>query len=106
MDPPVYISTEFDANTYVLSHPRGLHANSYTVSPNPQDLRLFHQPLHTRLSPASAGLPGDDAADITLIREAWVRSEAREISRKGRRRIRYADHAYPVALHPTHLVFA
>ncbi|KAH7928356.1 DNase I-like protein [Leucogyrophana mollusca] len=40
------------------------------------DLRTARQPLHSRLSSASAGLPGDDVADIDIIREDWVRREA------------------------------
>ncbi|KAH7915962.1 DNase I-like protein [Hygrophoropsis aurantiaca] len=40
------------------------------------DLRVARQPLHSRLSPASAGLPGDDIADIEIIREDWIRKEA------------------------------
>ncbi|RDB17258.1 Inositol polyphosphate 5-phosphatase OCRL-1 [Hypsizygus marmoreus] len=54
----------------------------------PPDLRFINQPLHARLSPASAGLPGDDVADIELIRDDWIRIQAREASRKGRRRLR------------------
>ncbi|KAF9460415.1 Endonuclease/exonuclease/phosphatase [Collybia nuda] len=59
----------------------------HILSSIPQDLRFFYQPLHNRLSPASAGLSGDDAADIALISETWVLSKAREMSRKGRSRI-------------------
>ncbi|KAG6840962.1 hypothetical protein C0991_002944 [Blastosporella zonata] len=49
----------------------------------PQDLRLASEPLHTRLSPAFAGLPGDDVGDFRLIRDEWIRIQAREASRKG-----------------------
>ncbi|KAI0074264.1 DNase I-like protein [Panus rudis PR-1116 ss-1] len=41
----------------------------------PPDLRHAHRPLHTLLSPASAGQPGDEALDISLIREDWMRSK-------------------------------
>ncbi|EIN14588.1 DNase I-like protein [Punctularia strigosozonata HHB-11173 SS5] len=44
----------------------------------PPDLRVVTQPLHTRLSKASAGDPGDDAGDIAIIREDWLRTRARE----------------------------
>ncbi|KAI0943540.1 hypothetical protein AcW1_002679 [Taiwanofungus camphoratus] len=48
------------------------------LSPIPPDLRIITKPLHTRLSPASAGLPGDDASDIAAIREDWVRKRITE----------------------------
>lgn len=51
----------------------------YVASSSPLDLRIAHQPLHTRLSPASAGFPGDDVADIRLIREDWVHTKSREL---------------------------
>ncbi|KAL0579195.1 hypothetical protein V5O48_002817 [Marasmius crinis-equi] len=58
-----------------------------TLSTIPPDLRLEHLPLHTRLSDASAGVPGDDADDILYIREEWVRTRARETCRKGRAKL-------------------
>ncbi|KAF5384263.1 hypothetical protein D9615_003430 [Tricholomella constricta] len=54
----------------------------------PQDLRLANQPLHTQLSPAAAGSPGDDVADYKLIRDEWIRIRARETSRRARRRLK------------------
>ncbi|KAK0459184.1 DNase I-like protein [Desarmillaria tabescens] len=54
---------------------------------SPPDVRLLTQPLHTRLSSASAGLPGDDTDDILIIRDDWVRRTARSKVRKGRRRL-------------------
>ncbi|KAG5220607.1 DNase protein [Salix suchowensis] len=42
-----------------------------TVSQMPMDLRVLNKPLHEQLSPASAGLSGDDAADMSLIRDHW-----------------------------------
>ncbi|EGO27036.1 hypothetical protein SERLADRAFT_491670 [Serpula lacrymans var. lacrymans S7.9] len=42
------------------------------------DIRISRQPLHLRLSSASAGLPGDDMGDIDIIREDWVRRTAIE----------------------------
>ncbi|KDQ56675.1 hypothetical protein JAAARDRAFT_194649 [Jaapia argillacea MUCL 33604] len=42
--------------------------------------RLLAVPVHTRLSPACAGSPGDDSGDISIIREEWVRARAREAS--------------------------
>lgn len=53
------------------------------VSHTPIDLRVLNKPLHERLSLASAGLPGDDAADMTLIRDQWVRQQARDACHKG-----------------------
>lgn len=57
------------------------------VSQTPIDLRLLNKPLHEQLSPASAGLPGDDAADSTLIRDRWVREQARDVCHKGTYRL-------------------
>lgn len=45
---------------------------------SPVDLRMVNVPLHTRLSPASAGLPGDDADDISIVRENWIYNKAIE----------------------------
>ncbi|KAF9224893.1 DNase I-like protein [Gyrodon lividus] len=42
------------------------------------DLRLRNQPLHRRLSPASAGLPGDDPSDISIVRREWTERTATE----------------------------
>ncbi|KAK7460941.1 hypothetical protein VKT23_008869 [Stygiomarasmius scandens] len=50
-------------------------------------LHETHGPLHTRLSPASAGIPGEDAKDIVSIRDDWVRSRARNECRKARARL-------------------
>ncbi|KAJ8082122.1 hypothetical protein PM082_007969 [Marasmius tenuissimus] len=59
-----------------------------SVSTIPPDLRLESFPLHARLSPASAGAPGDDADDILYIREEWVRTRARNASRKRHARLK------------------
>ncbi|OBZ76964.1 Inositol polyphosphate 5-phosphatase OCRL-1 [Grifola frondosa] len=48
------------------------------LSPIPPDLRQLHKPLHSLLSPASAGMSGDDAFDIAMIREDWMRRKVRE----------------------------
>ncbi|KAI3614190.1 oculocerebrorenal syndrome of lowe [Moniliophthora roreri] len=61
--------------------------NIPTLSKIPPDLRTETKPLHSRLSLASAGIPGDDADDILLIREGWVRSRARNTVRRGRARL-------------------
>ncbi|KAJ7285002.1 DNase I-like protein [Mycena rebaudengoi] len=53
---------------------------SFTI---PQDLRIGHKPLHTRLSRAFAGEMGDDFSDIVRIRDEWLRSRVRESSIKG-----------------------
>jgi len=54
-----------------------------------QDLRLINKPLIERLSSACAGTTGDDHADLQLIRDDWVRVNARNMSRKGRRTLTY-----------------
>ncbi|KAJ7880394.1 Endonuclease/exonuclease/phosphatase [Mycena olivaceomarginata] len=54
----------------------------------PQDLRVAHKPLHTRLSAAFAGEAGDDFTDIVRIRDEWIRSRVRETSSKGKQNLR------------------
>jgi phosphatidylinositol-bisphosphatase len=54
----------------------------------PQDIRLLNTPLLERLSPSSAGMVGDDHADAQLIKEDWVRREARRAAITGRRRLK------------------
>ena len=49
-----------------------------TVNPIPPDLRTLQKPVHTRLSPASAGLPGSDLSDIETIREDWLRRKVQD----------------------------
>ncbi|KAF9453377.1 DNase I-like protein [Macrolepiota fuliginosa MF-IS2] len=65
--------------------PRAAHPSILTSGP--PDLRIVNKPLLQRLSPASAGLPGDDDADVQIIRDAWARDKARSLVRRGRRRI-------------------
>jgi len=36
-----------------------------------------------RLSPASAGLPGDDAVDISVVRKDWIYNKAIEEASTG-----------------------
>lgn len=47
------------------------------VSTVPPDLRTLQKPVHMVLSSASAGLPGDEALDIAVIREDWMRRRVR-----------------------------
>lgn len=47
------------------------------------DLRLRKQPLHTRLSPAIAGLPGDDISDISIVRREWIELAAAKEAASG-----------------------
>ncbi|KAF4576228.1 hypothetical protein EYR40_000468 [Pleurotus pulmonarius] len=68
--------------------PYTLRKNTQPImSQTPIDLRVLNKPLHEQLSPASAGLPGDDAADSTLIRDHWVRKQARDVCHKGTYRL-------------------
>ncbi|CDO76134.1 hypothetical protein BN946_scf184332.g4 [Trametes cinnabarina] len=48
------------------------------LSPIPPDLRTIKKPVHTRLSVASAGMPGNDISDIELVREDWMRRRVEE----------------------------
>ncbi|KAI0725443.1 DNase I-like protein [Fomitopsis betulina] len=47
------------------------------LSTVPPDLRTLQKPVHMVLSSASAGLPGDEALDIAVIREDWMRRRVR-----------------------------
>ncbi|KIK67887.1 hypothetical protein GYMLUDRAFT_155419 [Collybiopsis luxurians FD-317 M1] len=51
------------------------------------DLRDIRRPFRTRLSSTSAGIPGDELGDLTLIRDHWARVRARNECRKGRIRL-------------------
>ncbi|KAI0819892.1 DNase I-like protein [Trametes gibbosa] len=48
------------------------------LNPFPPDLRRIQKPLHAHLSPACAGIPGNDIADIEAIREDWMRKKVEE----------------------------
>ena len=48
------------------------------VSSIPPDLRKLKKPVHIRLSPASAGTPGDDISDVEIIREEWLRQKVED----------------------------
>ncbi|THV02214.1 DNase I-like protein [Dendrothele bispora CBS 962.96] len=62
-----------------------VHIPPFTsVFPNIQET---HRPLFTRLSPASAGTPGEDGKDVITIRDDWIRSRARNECRKARARL-------------------
>ncbi|KAF8843428.1 DNase I-like protein [Paxillus ammoniavirescens] len=52
-----------------------LRAYSSEPSSRTLDLRLRNQPLHSCLSPASAG-NGDDASDISLVQREWIEQTA------------------------------
>ncbi|KAF8957550.1 Endonuclease/exonuclease/phosphatase [Flammula alnicola] len=58
-----------------------------TLTSMPQDLRQVNRPLSERLSPACAGLTGDDHEDAQIIRDDWIRAKARGMSRIGRRNL-------------------
>ncbi|PFH50872.1 hypothetical protein AMATHDRAFT_60376 [Amanita thiersii Skay4041] len=55
---------------------------AHLLSDIPADLRLVTQPLVARLSPSSAGFPGDDVSDVRVIRDHWISTKARELARK------------------------
>ncbi|KAH9931574.1 DNase I-like protein [Fomitopsis serialis] len=48
------------------------------LSSVPPDLRMLQKPVHTLLSPASAGLPGDEAFDTAVIRDDWIRRRVKD----------------------------
>ncbi|TCD64994.1 hypothetical protein EIP91_003361 [Steccherinum ochraceum] len=48
------------------------------LSPVPSDLRNQHKSVDELLSYATAGQPGDDVYDISLIREEWIKQKLHE----------------------------
>ncbi|KAJ3485089.1 hypothetical protein NLI96_g5200 [Meripilus lineatus] len=44
----------------------------------PPDLRHSHRSSNSILSPASAGQPGDDVLDISVIREDWIKNRVHQ----------------------------
>lgn len=56
----------------------GEFTDALSVSPIPPDLRKIRKLTHARLSAASAGLPGNDIADIELVREDWMHTKVEE----------------------------
>ncbi|KAL4071719.1 DNase I-like protein [Scleroderma citrinum] len=48
------------------------------------DLREKTIALHQRLSPSVAGLPGNDLADISLVRDEWIHKSATAMAVKGK----------------------
>ncbi|KAG2040787.1 Endonuclease/exonuclease/phosphatase [Suillus americanus] len=85
IDLPVHLlivaRNEFDADFSWLS--LYTQESSLKSFSSPIDLRTVKLPLHTRLSPASAGLPGDDAVDISIVREHWIFNKAIEEAYTG-----------------------
>jgi hypothetical protein len=61
----------------------GTRADLIPAFSSPIDLRTVNIPLHMQLSPASAGLPGDDAVDISIVRENWIYNKAIEEASTG-----------------------
>ena len=50
----------------------------FLVTPIPTDLRKLKKPVHDRLPPASAGQPGNDIADVEIIREDWMKRKVQD----------------------------
>ncbi|OCH94661.1 DNase I-like protein [Obba rivulosa] len=65
------------ANHFLWASLYASHRGPPTSSP-PPDLREQRRPLLSRLSAASAGIPGDESFDVDLIREEWIRRRVRE----------------------------
>ncbi len=57
--------------------------SAVVLSDVPMDLRVANEPLLDRLSTSSAGFPGDDVADLRIVRDHWVRTKAQELALKG-----------------------
>ncbi|TBU57913.1 DNase I-like protein [Dichomitus squalens] len=68
------------------------HAVPPLLSSIPPDLRKLQIPVHARLSPASAGVPGSDLSDVEAIREDWLRERMQKeifaVGEKARLKIR------------------
>ncbi|THH32874.1 hypothetical protein EUX98_g1340 [Antrodiella citrinella] len=58
------------------------------LSPVPSDLRQLQQQPHEHLSAASAGQPGDDIFDISLLREEWIKQKVHDLHASARNKIR------------------
>ncbi|KAG6337006.1 hypothetical protein ID866_2066 [Astraeus odoratus] len=54
-----------------------------TLQSKAHDLRVKSIPLHERLSPAIAGLPGNDSTDIASVRDEWIRKAATAKASRG-----------------------
>ncbi|KAG1752256.1 DNase I-like protein [Suillus lakei] len=78
----IFTRNEFDAEFSWLSLYTRENSSKCALLPASY-LRTINTPLHTRLSPASAGLPGDDAADISIVREHWIYNKAIEEASTG-----------------------
>jgi phosphatidylinositol-bisphosphatase len=77
----IFTRNEFDADFSWLS--LYTQESSLKSFSSPIDLRTINIPLHMRLSPASAGLPGDDAVDISVVRKDWIYNKAIEEASTG-----------------------
>ncbi|OAX42254.1 DNase I-like protein [Rhizopogon vinicolor AM-OR11-026] len=77
----IFTRNEFDADFSWMSLYTPENSSKSYVSPI--DLRMVNTPLHARLSSATAGLPGDDAADIGIVREHWIYNKAIEEASTG-----------------------
>lgn len=77
----MFTRNEFDSDFSWLS--LYTEESSLKSFSSPIDLRTVNIPLHTQLSSASAGLPGDDAVDISIVRENWIYNEAIEEASTG-----------------------
>jgi phosphatidylinositol-bisphosphatase len=77
----IFSRNEFDADFSWLS--LYTQESSLKSFSSPIDLRTVNIPLHMRLSPASAGLPGDDAVDISVVRKDWIYNKAIEEASTG-----------------------
>jgi hypothetical protein len=64
-----------------LLHPSPAPSSILSSRSNLTDYTTTASALYTRLSPARAGAPGDAAADMDAIRDAWIR--ARVVSKLG-----------------------
>jgi len=63
---------------------------AYPVPAKVFDLRVKTIPLHKRLSPGFAGLPGNDLADISLVCNEWIQKAATVMAAEGKtERLRY-----------------
>ena len=67
-----------------------LTSHAHIVMP-PHDLRHEYRPVHSRLTQACAGMPGDDATDYNTIRDDWLYSKSRLTIRKNseQKQLRY-----------------
>ncbi|KIY46375.1 DNase I-like protein [Fistulina hepatica ATCC 64428] len=88
LEPSVAFPGDFNPSAYSWLALYLLHQLSASLPTVPLDLRMRHEPLIARLSPACAGLLGNEANDLLIVRDEWILQEAHRLSRIGKCRLK------------------